>query len=48
MKYEKPLVVHSTPAVSAVQHTDPPTKGPAGMDGGNEIYATVGAYEADE
>lgn len=48
MKYEKPLILQLTDALSAVRHTDPPTKGPVGMDGGNLSQATVGAYQADE
>jgi len=48
MKYEKPLIVHSTGVLSAVHGSDPPVKGPAGEDGYSLTQETLPAYSADE
>jgi len=48
MRYEKPLVVRSVEAVSAVHGSDPPQKGTSGYDLYNTHEMTNPAYEADE
>jgi hypothetical protein len=48
MKYEKPLILQLTDALSAVRGSDPPRKGPAGVDGTDLTHETVPAYQADE
>jgi len=48
MKYDKPLIVLSVDSVTAVQNSDPQTKGPSSSDHLNSDEATIAAYEADE
>ena len=48
MKYEKPLILQLTDALSAVRGGDPPRKGPAGVDGADLTHQTIAAYQADE
>jgi len=48
MKYEKPLIVRSADALSAVHSSNPPTKGIIGSDQHSTTQQTIPAYEADE
>jgi len=47
MKYEKPMMIHSTDALSAVRSSDP-EKGPSGADHSSLSQQSISAYQADE